>query len=192
MGINESILVLGANGAGKTTFLRQIKDENQKLKQKWDGAYVTTMYSAERHWAMWPAGPRPRRASTYFEKALGVVWVVDSANTASVEQSANLLQATLGDAALSSTVPLLILANKQDVEGALTPQDVAKKLGIDVHHMERPCWVQGTQNTRARGLSPSLSWILSATEQPPGWMASLWEAWTEDGMLCPARQPSPT
>lgn len=66
----------------------------------------------------------------YFEKTDGLVWVVDSSDGARFADCASELRSLLSEERLAGA-PLLVLANKQDVRGALTPGEVARALGLE-------------------------------------------------------------
>lgn len=68
----------------------------------------------------------------HFEKTDGLVWVVDSADSsgARLRDCASELSSLLREERLRGA-PLLVLANKQDVRGALSPEEVARALGLD-------------------------------------------------------------
>lgn len=65
----------------------------------------------------------------YFEKTDGLCWVVDSSDGARLRDCALELRALLAEERLAGA-PLLVLANKQDVRGALAPGEVARALGL--------------------------------------------------------------
>ena len=55
-------------------------------------------------------------------------------------------------------VPLLVLANKQDLKGALSVSDVAQKL--DLTRLRGRDWhIQGTNATTGDGLYEGLDWL---------------------------------
>lgn len=62
--------------------------------------------------------------------------------------------------------PILVLANKQDVPGALSPVHVAVKLGLDEEHVTGPCKVFRTSLKVADGaeqdpeVNKALEWLV--------------------------------
>ena len=83
----------------------------------------------------------------------GVILVVDSTNPETFGLARDVLYRVKRE--ISENVPVVILANKQDLEGALTPEEVAKHLsiGIDIP-------VVGTVATQNQGLREALQLIL--------------------------------
>ncbi|XP_026678286.1 ADP-ribosylation factor-like protein 2 [Diaphorina citri] len=59
----------------------------------------------------------------YFESTDGLIWVVDSADKRRLEDCARELHELLQEERLAGAT-LLVFANKQDIEGALTPEDI--------------------------------------------------------------------
>ena len=70
-----------------------------------------------------------------------------------MEESQNEFQGVLADLD-SDRIPILVLANKQDLPHAIKTNDVAQKLGL--HHMRRPWHVQGTCALSGDGLYEGL------------------------------------
>ena len=65
----------------------------------------------------------------YFEKTDALVWVVDSTDVARLQDCKNELDVILKEEKLVDA-SLLVLANKQDVEGAMSGRDIAEALGL--------------------------------------------------------------
>ncbi len=58
-------------------------------------------------------------------------------------------------------VPLLVFCNKQDVEGALKPEDISEQLGLAGGEKSRPWSVRGSCATKGEGLEDGLDWYVS-------------------------------
>ena len=65
----------------------------------------------------------------YFEKTDALVWVVDSTDVARLQDCKNELDVILKEEKLVDA-SLLVLANKQGVEGAMSGRDIAEALGL--------------------------------------------------------------
>ncbi|MEM2146500.1 MAG: ADP-ribosylation factor-like protein [Candidatus Jordarchaeaceae archaeon] len=83
----------------------------------------------------------------------GVLLVVDSTNPETFSLARDILFRVKRE--ISGDVPVVILANKQDLKGALPPEEVAKQLNIGV---DVP--VVGTVATQNQGLREALQLIL--------------------------------
>lgn len=57
-------------------------------------------------------------------------------------------------------VPLLVFCNKQDVPGALKPEDVSEKLGLAGGETKREWSVRGSCATKGEGLEEGLDWYV--------------------------------
>ncbi|KAL3318536.1 ADP-ribosylation factor-like protein 13B [Cichlidogyrus casuarinus] len=67
---------------------------------------------------------------SYFAELYGLIYVVDSADISRIEECREVLFSLYSDERLSGK-PVLILANKQDVDGALSDGELLEKLKID-------------------------------------------------------------
>jgi signal recognition particle receptor subunit beta len=57
-------------------------------------------------------------------------------------------------------VPLLVFCNKQDVEGALKPEEISEKLGLAGGETKREWSVRGSCATKGEGLEAGLDWYV--------------------------------
>ena len=57
-----------------------------------------------------------------------------------------------------SGVPLLVFCNKQDVDGALKPEEISEQLGLAGAETARQWSVRGSCATRGEGLEEGLDW----------------------------------
>jgi len=56
--------------------------------------------------------------------------------------------------------PLLVFCNKQDVEGALKPEEISEQLGLAGGEKTRPWSVRGSCATKGEGLEEGLDWCV--------------------------------
>lgn len=75
-------------------------------------------------------------------------------------------------------VPLLVFCNKQDVEGALKPEEISEQLGLAGGETSRQWSVRGSCATKGEGLEEGLDWYVLAIffssyiyeqAKSPGW-----------------------
>lgn len=57
-------------------------------------------------------------------------------------------------------VPLLVFCNKQDIGGALKPEDISEQLGLAGGEKSRPWSVRGCCATKGEGLEDGLDWYV--------------------------------
>ncbi len=130
------ILVLGLDNAGKTTFLKKLKGEDTAGVCPTLGFNIESLEHGPYQLTFWDVGgQRSLRAfwRNYFEETDGLVWVVDSADTARAAESAAELAQLVGAERLAGAT-LLVLANKRDLEGALPLEQLAEVLGVGSTH----------------------------------------------------------
>ncbi|XP_065828024.1 uncharacterized protein [Oscarella lobularis] len=123
------VLVLGLDGAGKSSLLAALA--GQPIPPSipvTEGFHVISMNEKTATWNLWEVGGSQScrvHWSRFFSKANLVVYVVDSTDTDRLEQSATALNGVLSDVELSG-VPLLLVFNKQDVDGAAKADQLAE------------------------------------------------------------------
>jgi ADP-ribosylation factor-like protein 1 len=59
-------------------------------------------------------------------------------------------------------VPLLVFCNKQDVEGALKPEEISEQLGLAGGEKGREWSVRGSCATKGEGLEEGLDWCVGS------------------------------
>ena len=111
----------------------------------------------------------------YFEATDGLVWVVDASDRARLPDAARELSTLLAEARLAA-VPLLVVANKQDVAGAASADEVAGALGLSGGDSAcaapaagaRP-WRVAPTSARAEGaaagVAAAFDWLLDAVAE---------------------------
>lgn len=92
----------------------------------------------------------------YYTNTDGIVFVIDSADSDRIQTARSELRAMLGEEELQA-VPLLVLANKQDLPGAIDEAGLALGLGL-VELRDRPWFVQKTTATSGVGLDQGFDW----------------------------------
>lgn len=90
----------------------------------------------------------------YYVGINGIVFVFDSSDQKSFPKAKNELKNVILRLQ-GRLIPLLILANKQDIPGALPPDKVARELGIGLYYAA-PVYVQGTIAIKNEGIFEGL------------------------------------
>uniref|UniRef100_A0A7N2KU24 ADP-ribosylation factor-like protein 2 n=1 Tax=Quercus lobata TaxID=97700 RepID=A0A7N2KU24_QUELO len=94
----------------------------------------------------------------YFEQTDGLVWVVDSLDLRRLDDCKMELDNLLKEERLSGA-SLLILANKQDIKGALTPEEIAKVLNLEAMDKTRRWQIVGCSAYTGEGrLKDLIGW----------------------------------
>ena len=95
----------------------------------------------------------------YYQNTDGLIFVVDSSDQERIGETAKVLKELL-DAEELKDCPVLVYANKQDLNGALAPGEVCDKLGMG--DLKGRTWlVQGTSATTGQGLKEGLDLMAS-------------------------------
>lgn len=120
------ILIRGLDNAGKTTILKRFNGEPIDTISPTLGFNIKTLEHRGYTLNMWDVGGQKSLRSywrNYFECTDGLVWVVDSADRMRMETCRDELKVLLEEERLAGAT-LLVLANKQDLPGALSAQDI--------------------------------------------------------------------
>ncbi|KFO33684.1 ADP-ribosylation factor-like protein 14 [Fukomys damarensis] len=141
------ILLLGLDSAGKSTLLYKLKLAKDVITIPTIGFNVE-MIQMESSFSLtvWDVGGQEKMRtvwSDYCEHTDGLLYVVDCADRQRLEISRKEFKHILKNEHIKN-VPVVILANKQDVPGALTAEDITrmfqvKKLCSDRNWYVQPC-----------------------------------------------------
>jgi ADP-ribosylation factor-like protein 2 len=158
------LLILGLDNAGKTTILRKFCGEPIDTIEPTLGFNIKTLEHKSYKLNVWDVGgQRTIRAywRNYFESTDGLVWVVDSSDKARLEICKDELMRLLDQEKLAGA-SLLILANKQDVAGALKVDDIARLLGLETNPIfEKRHWcILPCSAVTGEGLVDGMDWMV--------------------------------
>lgn len=95
-----------------------------------------------------------------------IIYVIDSSDIPRLATSRSELLTMLSEDELKS-VPVLVFANKQDVEGALSPGEISDKLGLAGQEKGREWSVRGSCAIKGEGLEEGLDWYVADTMRFP-------------------------
>ena len=156
------ILMLGLDAAGKTTILYQLKMGETVKTIPTIGFNVETIKHKNFNFTIWDVGGQDKIRvlwKHYYQNTDGLIFVVDSNDQDRIEDAAEELKKMLAEEELKDCC-VLVMANKQDLNGALPPKKKKKKLGMGA--LKGRTWlVQGTSATTGQGLKEGLDWMAS-------------------------------
>ena len=156
------ILMVGLDAAGKTTILYQLRMGQTIKTIPTIGFNVETLEYKGVNFTVWDVGGQDKIRilwKHYYQNTDCLIFVVDSNDRERIGEAAEELKKMLAEDELKDSV-VLIMANKQDLDGALSPADVTKELGMS--ELKGRTWlVQGTSGTTGQGLKEGLDWIAS-------------------------------
>ncbi|NWS66743.1 ARL11 protein, partial [Crotophaga sulcirostris] len=125
------VVMLGLDLAGKSTLLYKLKSGQAVETCPTVGFNVESLQTPCRvSFTLWDVGGQGSlRASwpDYLEDTNALIFVLDSTDTARLPEAAAALEEVLSHPSMAD-VPVLLLANKQDVPGALAPAELGEKL----------------------------------------------------------------
>jgi small GTP-binding protein len=153
------ILMLGLDAVGKTTIMYKIKMNETVKTIPTIGFNVEEMTYKKLKMVMWDIGGQTKLMDLwkhYYEGTDALIYVVDSSDRESMEINYETLNKMLLDHELDKAC-VLVYANKQDLPEAMSPQEIAEKLGLK--NLKRKWNVQGCSATRGDGLMQGLDWI---------------------------------
>ncbi len=157
------ITLVGLQSAGKTTLLSAISDGKLAAEKETIptiGLNTKKVTRGSVTIKLWDIGGQPRFRPMWERYCRGVnsiVYVVDSADPSTFEDSRRCLADLLGKPALEK-IPLLVLANKNDLPGAADQNAVSAPLGLNaITDREGTCYsISAKQHTN---IDATLKWL---------------------------------
>jgi len=126
------VLMLGLDNSGKTSILKKLSDEEISHIMPTQGFNIKSLQQEGFKLNVWDIGGqkaiRPYWRN-YFDGTDAMIYVIDSADKRRLEECTLELNDLLQEEKLSG-VPVLIMANKQDLASALTPKDISDTLHL--------------------------------------------------------------
>ncbi|XP_026220011.1 ADP-ribosylation factor-like protein 13B isoform X2 [Anabas testudineus] len=166
-----TLVMVGLDNAGKTATVRGIQGDNPQdvaptvgfskvdLKQ---GKFEVTIFDLG-------GGKRIRGIwKNYYSESHGVVFVVDSSDVQRIQETRETMAEVLQHPRIAGK-PVLVLANKQDQEGALAEADIIENLSLEKLVNENKCLCQiepcsavlGYGKKLDKSIKKGLNWLLS-------------------------------
>eukprot|EP00118_Oscarella_pearsei_P028349 m.1949 g.1949 ORF g.1949 m.1949 type:complete len:191 (+) comp8086_c0_seq1:177-749(+) len=147
------LLMLGLDAAGKTTALYKLKLNETISTIPTIGFNVETVSPCKGvSFTVWDVGGQDKIRPLwrhYFNGTDGLIYVVDSADSDRMEEAKEELHSILQSPDMDA-VPVVVMANKQDMPNAKDPSEVIKRLGL--RSLSNPWHVQGTCATNGDGV----------------------------------------
>mmetsp|Transcript_107663 Transcript_107663/g.286582 ORF Transcript_107663/g.286582 Transcript_107663/m.286582 type:complete len:209 (-) Transcript_107663:169-795(-) len=185
------IVIVGLNNAGKTTILYKLHLGQVVLTQPTIGSNVEEVKHDNLTFMVWDLGGQETlRASwsTYFEDTDAIVFVVDSND----QENMVLAKMELFNVVLHEDLKhacLLVLANKQDIQGCRTAGEIAEDLSL--HTIRTHEWqIQSCCALTGEGLQEGLTWIGSRIREKRKRVAMLSQAAPSIGAPAPSASTS--
>ncbi|XP_064600987.1 uncharacterized protein LOC135467153 [Liolophura sinensis] len=161
------ILMLGLDAAGKTTILYKIKLNENVHTIPTIGFNVETVSPCKGiSFTVWDVGGQDKIRSLwryYFQNTEGLLYVVDSADRERLEESRYELSTILESDEMRG-VPVVVIANKQDLPGAMRTSEIAD--GLHLTKMRNRKWyIHEACAVNGEGIYESLSEMASLVKE---------------------------
>lgn len=154
------ILMVGLDGAGKTTIMYKLKMNETVKTIPTVGFNVETMEYKRLKITMWDVGGQDKIRvlwKHYFANTDCLIYVVDCCDKERIEDASEELKKILSDPEMENAC-LLVYANKQDMNGALSPSEITEKL--ELNQLKNRKWmVQGSSAVIGSGLLEGFDWV---------------------------------
>jgi small GTP-binding protein len=164
------VLILGLDSAGKTTILKFLSLGTPVTTTTPTVAFtLETVEVGKLRLQIWDlGGQRDLRPfwRLYYRKTDGVVFVIDSADRDRMELCKQELIALLGEDELRD-VPLVIMANKQDLDGTMDAKEVHQRLGLSAIK-DRKWNIFATSGIQGAGVAETFNWLSEQLETVHG------------------------
>eukprot|EP00054_Salpingoeca_dolichothecata_P031661 m.264210 g.264210 ORF g.264210 m.264210 type:complete len:151 (-) comp27589_c0_seq1:123-575(-) len=148
--------------------MRQLADEPVEMITPTTGFNVKVVQSAGCKLNVWDiGGQRELRPywKHYFENTNILIYVVDSADRIRLEETGEELAELLEEEKLAG-VPVLIFANKQDLQCAASASELTKALNL--HTIRDRIWqIQPCSAKSGEGIQDGLQWMLKNCGKKP-------------------------
>lgn len=168
-----NVLILGLDNAGKTTYLEQTKIKFTKNYQGMNLNKITTTVGlnigkidiGHVRLSFWDLGGQEELQSLwdkYFAESHAVIYIVDSSDTERIDESKDAFEKMISNAQLQG-VPLLVLANKQDLQECMTVPSV-KQVFFETSEKfgGRDCNIMGISALKGEGVREGILWLVES------------------------------
>merc|ERR1712135_213148 len=159
------ILILGLDGAGKTTILYRLQVGEVVTTIPTIGFNVETVSYKNLKFQVWDLGGQTSIRPywrCYYSNTDAIIYVVDSVDRDRIGISKQELVSMLEEEELKGAI-LAVLANKQDMEGAMSVAEVHQALGLDALK-NRTFQIFKASAIRGDGLDESMEWLSNSLQ----------------------------
>lgn len=159
------ILMVGLDGAGKTTILYKLKLGEVVTTFPTIGFNNETIQNKNLSLDLWDVGSQDKLRlqpfwQHHYPDTEGIIFVVDSNNFDRIQDARDELHKILSNEELKGAI-LLVYTNKQDMPNVMSISDMKDKLGLYNLH-SRQWYIQSCCATTGDGLYDGLDWLSTA------------------------------
>uniref|UniRef100_A0A3P9DIV1 ADP-ribosylation factor-like protein 14 n=1 Tax=Maylandia zebra TaxID=106582 RepID=A0A3P9DIV1_9CICH len=166
------VLLLGLDNAGKSTLLYKLKHNTSVSTVPTIGFNVEMLEARKNRrkiaitiWDVGGQGNMRDHWPNFYQNAGAIVFVVDSADQERLNEAQRELERTLRNDELRGR-PLILLANKQDVGGALNVTEMKDRFNMRKICQERDCFVQPCSASTGFGVEEAFKRVVQVVKLP--------------------------
>ena len=156
------LLIVGLDAAGKTTILYRMRANELVSSKPTIGFNLEEISMKNVNVKAWDLSGQEKMRSVwkhYYTSVKGVIFVLDSSNIDRIPEARDELHAVLAEQELMH-VPILILANKQDLPESLSYQALREQLALCGEDEKRAIKIQEASALLDKGLMEGFEWIV--------------------------------
>lgn len=171
-----SVLILGLDNAGKTTFLESAKTTFTKGYRGVNPSKITATVGLNignieadgvvlNFWDLGGQEELQALWDKYYSECHGVIYCVDSNDRDRIQESKKSFDAMISNENLCD-IPLLVLANKQDLPECMGVREVKPIFQDNVEHIgSRECMVLPTSGLTGDGVAEGIEWLVQCIKR---------------------------
>ncbi|KAN0062804.1 hypothetical protein ACQY0O_004624 [Thecaphora frezii] len=154
------ICILGLDNAGKTTLMYKMTLGSVVSTAPTVGSNTETFEYKNLKFMLWDVGGQTALRtswSSYLTASDAVIFVLDSNDRSRVQLAKEELHRIANDEQVAKA-PILVLANKQDIKGSMSPAEISEALALTAFR-ERTWQIFGCSALTGKGLTEGLDWL---------------------------------
>ncbi|TNM98253.1 hypothetical protein fugu_014499 [Takifugu bimaculatus] len=166
------VLLLGLDNAGKSTLLYKLKHDASVTTSPTVGFNVEMLDAKKNRknvaltvWDVGGQGKMREHWKSFHNDVAAVVFVVDSSDRERLDEAHGELENTLRSEQLRGR-PLILLANKQDVNGALTVTEISERFNLRKICASRDWFVQPCSASTGFGVEEAFKRVAQMAKVP--------------------------
>ncbi|XP_009070342.1 PREDICTED: ADP-ribosylation factor-like protein 14 [Acanthisitta chloris] len=163
-----NILMLGLDSAGKSTLLYKFRYKDHFITMPTIGFNVDMIETSKDFTlTFWDVGGQEKMRklwSNFLEDTDALLYVVDSSDKRRLEESRREFELILKNESIKN-VPVVMLANKQDLPGALNAEEITLRFKMKKYCSDRNWYVQPCCALTGEGLAEALQRVTTFAKQ---------------------------
>merc|ERR1712029_1337203 len=171
-----SVLILGLDNAGKTTFLESAKTKFTKGYRGVNPSKITATVGLNignieadgvvlNFWDLGGQEELQALWDKYYAECHGIIYTVDSNDRARIKEPKRSFDTMISNTNLKG-VPLLVIANKQDIEECMGVREVKPIFHDNAESIgKRDCMVLPTSGLTGDGVGEGIDWLVGCVKR---------------------------